>query len=155
MKIFRILIVGAFALLLLSGCLRVYKIDVQQGNDLSEKQLAALEVGLNRQEVRALLGTPLIDDPFRQDRWDYYYTFKEGRSKEVTRRRLTLFFDENVLARVEGLVEPETVRTEPVDVEALGSAGDSAQLEAENEEQRTGFWARVGAAIRGDEGQAE
>ena len=155
MKIFRILIVGALALLLLSGCLRVYKIDVQQGNDLSEKQLDALEVGLNRQEVRALLGTPLIDDPFRQDRWDYYYTFKEGRSNEATRRRLTLFFDENVLARIEGRIEPETVRTKPVDVEELGTAGDSAHLEAEEEGQRAGFWARFGAAIRGDADQAE
>ncbi|MCZ7600479.1 MAG: outer membrane protein assembly factor BamE [Gammaproteobacteria bacterium] len=74
-------IVCLLALLLASGCIRVYRIDVQQGNDLTPKQVEALEVGMNRQQVRALLGTPLVDDPFRRDRWDYFYTFKGGREE--------------------------------------------------------------------------
>lgn len=155
MKSPRILLALAVLTLALAGCLRVYKIDVQQGNDLSEKQLSALEVGMDRQAVRALLGTPLLDDPFRQDRWDYFYAFKPGRSKEVTRRQVSLFFDGDRLARVEGGLEEETVRANAVDVEEMIKAEREAR-EAEEDARRAeqpGFWDRVSTAVRRIEGE--
>jgi len=144
------------AVLLASGCIRVYRIDVQQGNDLTPKQVEALEVGMNRQQVRALLGTPLVDDPFRQDRWDYFYTFKGGREKEVARRRISLFFDGETLARIEGDLEEETVPATYVDLDEL-PRGDLAPADSTEEADRPGFWQRLGQRFGNDEaaGQAE
>ncbi|MCL2886544.1 MAG: outer membrane protein assembly factor BamE, partial [Betaproteobacteria bacterium] len=80
-----------------------YKIDVQQGNVLDQNTVAQLKPGQTKDQVRFLLGTPLIVDVFHQQRWDYVYHFKSGRTGEVDRRRLTLFFDaDNRLARVDG-----------------------------------------------------
>lgn len=113
----RILIVGVLALALLSGCVRVYRIDVQQGNDLTERQVQQLQTGMSRQAVRALLGTPLIDDPFRQNRWDYYYQMKEGREKEMTRRVISLFFEDEALVRIEGGLDSEVVPVPEINLE--------------------------------------
>jgi len=90
---------------LLAGCsnfkIGPHRIDVQQGNALDQDNLARLKPGLNRSQVRFLLGTPLIVDPFRDDRWDYVYVFhKAGRLAE--QKRVSLFFEGDLLARIEG-----------------------------------------------------
>ncbi|MDR2188539.1 MAG: outer membrane protein assembly factor BamE [Azonexus sp.] len=86
--------------------IREYKIDVQQGNVLRQDMVAQLKPGQTKDQVRFLLGTPLIADIFHQQRWDYVYRFKSGKTGEVESRRLTLFFDaDNRLQRVEGDVE--------------------------------------------------
>ncbi len=95
-------------LLLLSltaGCSSVnigpHRIDVQQGNALDQENVARLKPGLNRSQVRFLLGTPLVIDPFRNDRWDYVYVnYKAGKLAE--QRGITLFFEGDTLARIEG-----------------------------------------------------
>ena len=80
----------------LSGCL--YHIDIQQGNFIDKETLAKLKPGMTRAQVKFLLGTPLIADPFSPDRWDYlYYTRPGTRIKDV--RRLTLYFDGDHLQR--------------------------------------------------------
>ncbi|HSQ05349.1 MAG TPA: outer membrane protein assembly factor BamE, partial [Burkholderiales bacterium] len=71
----------ALLLLLLAGCSRVpmlpnltpYKIDVQQGNYITQDMVAKLKPGMTRSQVRFILGTPLIADPFHAQRWDYLY----------------------------------------------------------------------------------
>ncbi len=85
--------------LLLSGCfLRPYRIDVQQGNYIDRAEIAKLKPQMTRAQVRFLLGTPLIADPFNPNRWDYlYYTRPSGRIKDV--RRLTLYFEGDRLKR--------------------------------------------------------
>lgn len=151
----KLLLSLALATLLTTGCVRVYKIDVQQGNDLSERQLEGLNVGMDRQQVRALLGTPLIDDPFRQDRWDYFYALREGNSKDTTRRRMSLYFEGETLARIEGGLETETVRQKPVDVEEMieeDREREKALAEAQRADQ-AGFWDGVSAALRRIEGE--
>jgi outer membrane protein assembly factor BamE len=83
----------------LSGCfIRPYKMDIQQGNSLDQSQLAKLKPGMTRSQVRFVMGTPLVADPFHLDRWDYLYIErKKGRLVEY--RRLTLYFDGDKLRR--------------------------------------------------------
>ncbi|HTT39617.1 MAG TPA: outer membrane protein assembly factor BamE [Burkholderiales bacterium] len=78
---------------LLSACfLLPHKIDVQQGNYLDKDVVGKLKLGMTRSQVRFLLGTPLIADPFHPDRWDYMYIdYKGGRLK--AEKRLTLTFE--------------------------------------------------------------
>jgi outer membrane protein assembly factor BamE len=78
----------------------VYKLDVNQGNYISRDQVERLKVGQTRQQVRQVLGTPLLTDPFHADRWDYVYEFeRQGRTLEHT--QLTVFFVNDRVARWE------------------------------------------------------
>ena len=81
--------------------LGVYRIDVQQGNVLTEEMLAQLTPGMEKRKVRFLLGTPMLVDTFNQDRWDYIYTFARG-GGNIEQRQITLFFEKERLARIEG-----------------------------------------------------
>lgn len=83
----------AIALLTLpvTGC--VYRVDVQQGNLLEDKEIEAIKVGMTHSQVRFLLGTPAIADPFHADRWDYIYYFRRGRQRTVDRAWLIVYFD--------------------------------------------------------------
>lgn len=78
-----------------------YKIDVRQGNYVTQEMVAQLKPGLTRDQVRFILGTPMVADMFHADRWDYLYRFQPGRG-EVQERRLTVFFVDNRLSRVAG-----------------------------------------------------
>ncbi len=84
-----------------SGC--VYRMTVQQGNYLDPKQVSQLQVGMTRSQVRFLLGTPMLPDAFDRDRWDYLYYQKIGRLKKADQRRLTVFFVEEKVERVENI----------------------------------------------------
>lgn len=74
-----------------TGC--VYRVDVQQGNLLEEKDVDAIKAGMTRSQVRFLLGTPAVADPFHQDRWDYIYYFRQGRSHTADRSWVIVYFD--------------------------------------------------------------
>ena len=94
----KILITLTTMALLLGGC--AHKIEIQQGNVVTQAQMEQLKVGMDRRQVRALLGTPLLIDPFHPDRWDYYYSM--SRAKELKKRyRLTVFFSGNSVVRFE------------------------------------------------------
>jgi outer membrane protein assembly factor BamE len=80
-----------------------YKIDIQQGNVLTQEMVAQLKPGQTRDQVRFLLGTPLVIDIFHQQRWDYIYRYQSGQTGNVESRKLTVFFDaEGRLERVGG-----------------------------------------------------
>jgi outer membrane protein assembly factor BamE len=87
-------------LFFVSGC-AVYKMDINQGNYLTQDMVARLKVGQTKQQVRAILGTPLISDSFHQDRWDYVYSLEERGWHQVT-RSFVAFFDGDKLIRWEG-----------------------------------------------------
>jgi outer membrane protein assembly factor BamE len=77
-----------------------YKIDIVQGNFVSREQVAALKDGMSRAQVRDILGTPLLTSIFHADRWDYVFTFKR-QGAESQARRVTVFFKDDVLAKVQ------------------------------------------------------
>ena len=79
----------------------VYKLDINQGNYLSQDMVDKLRVGQTKAQVRQLLGTPLIISPFRDSRWDYVYEFTQ-QGKVVAHRTFTAYFVDDKLARWEG-----------------------------------------------------
>ncbi len=111
MSIIRVLF-PAFLALGFSACSYVprivteYRIDVQQGNVLTQEMVAQLKPGLTRDQVRFILGTPMLTDMFHANRWDYVYRLQDGRTNAVESRRLTVFFDqEGRLEKLAGDVE--------------------------------------------------
>ena len=105
--IFKIIILSL--LLSIYGCsgklFTVYKIDVQQGNAVEPEKVAELEIGMTKEQVKFLLGTPLVTDIFHPDRWDYVFYLIPGYG-ERQRRHLTLYFDgENVSEIIKKKIE--------------------------------------------------
>ena len=94
------------ACLALSGCGRlIYKIDVQQGNFVTEDVIARVKTGMTKAEVRQILGTPLIADIFHANRWDYYFSAeKNGRAGDRT--LLSVFFENDRVVSVKGEGRP-------------------------------------------------
>jgi outer membrane protein assembly factor BamE len=83
----------------LSAC--AFRIDIQQGNLLEEEAIDQVAVGMSRSAVQFLLGTPMVADSFHRERWDYTYYFKRGRSKEIERRWLVVYFEGDEVARLD------------------------------------------------------
>lgn len=108
--------------LLLGGCgyfqfPGVYKIYVQQGNIITDEMVDQLQQGMTRRQVRFVMGTPLVEDTFHADRWDYIWTLKDPRGN--TRRQLfTVWFEGDSLVKFEGdytkgQVQQETEAAKP------------------------------------------
>lgn len=85
----------------LSGC-SVYRHEIVQGNFISQEQVQALQVGMPRAYVRQILGTPLITDLFRGERWDYVFTMQHRRGVQPKKYAVSVFFAGDALQRVEG-----------------------------------------------------
>ena len=92
---------------LLSGCGTnfgfpgAYRIDVEQGNIVTSEMVEQLQPGMTRRQVRFVMGTPLIEDTFNPDRWDYRYLLRNG-NELLSETQLTLWFEGDELVRVEG-----------------------------------------------------
>ncbi len=86
----RALILIAALLTVVSGC--VFRANISQGNLIEQDDLDQIEVGMTRNQIRFLLGTPMIDDPFHKDRWDYIYYLKVGRKDTVAKRWVSILF---------------------------------------------------------------
>ena len=81
-----------------SGC--VYRATISQGNLIKQVDLDQVEVGMTRNQVRFLLGTPMIDDPFNRDRWDYVYYLKRGRQDASFKRWVSVFFEDDRVSEI-------------------------------------------------------
>ncbi len=79
----------------------VYKLDINQGNYIAQDQVDRLRAGQTRQQVRTILGTPLVTSAFRPDQWNYVYEFKR-QGRDLEHRNLTVYFVNDKLARWEG-----------------------------------------------------
>ena len=95
-------------LVLFTGCsvmqgfsLRPYRMNVQQGNFLEATDVDQIQVGMTRSQVRFLIGTPMVADPFNVDRWDYVFFFKVGRTREEISSHLTVWFEEDRVVRID------------------------------------------------------
>lgn len=85
----------------------VYKINVEQGNIVTQEMVDQLKPGMSKRQVRFILGTPLIEDSFNQDRWDYTYVTRNGKNV-IAEQQLTVFFDGDELTRFTGTLTPGT-----------------------------------------------
>ncbi len=87
-----------FLILLTQAC--VYQANLAQGNFVDKENLDQVEIGMTRNQVRFLLGTPMIDDPFHEDRWDYIYYLKIGREKAILKTWVSIFFENDTVSDI-------------------------------------------------------
>ena len=83
---------------LTSGC--VYRSNIAQGNLIEQDDLDQVEVGMTRNQIRFLLGTPMIDDPFHKSRWDYVYFLKIGRKDAAFKRWVSVEFENDLVREI-------------------------------------------------------
>ena len=86
----------------LAPSLTPYRMEIQQGNYITQEMVAQLKPGLTRDQVRFVLGTPLVSDIFHEERWDYVFLRQRANSREIEYRRIAVFFEDGKLKRVEG-----------------------------------------------------
>jgi outer membrane protein assembly factor BamE len=107
-------------LLLLAGCSSVpsllYKIEIQQGNAITQEMVNKLKPGMTRSQVRFALGSPMISDAFHENRWDYVYRL-EQKGKLVEQRHLAVFFEGDKLVRTNGTFTPSLAFVQPPSTE--------------------------------------
>ncbi len=108
----------------ISSLLTPYRIDIRQGNHITQEMVSQLKPGQSRDQVRFILGTPLISDPYHAERWDYVYRFQPGHG-EAQQRRVTIFFSDGKLSRIAGdVMGKETSITQGVvEIEPLEKTG--------------------------------
>lgn len=147
----------AGVVLALAGCkqapelpavLSPYKIDIQQGNVITQEMLSKLKAGMTRAQVRFVLGSPLVVDPFRGDRWDYVSMYQK-QGKEVERRRITVIFDEDKLIRIDGDVtlNDSSLAPEPVAEKPAAAAKPPAKAAPPVEPAKPAPVAKPAAAL--------
>jgi len=111
-----------------------YRVEVVQGNFVSKEQVEALQKGMSREQVRQILGTPLVSSVFHNDRWDYVFSLRR-QGVEPQQRRLTVYFKDDMMERAEGDTMPseaEFVST----LQVKNRPGKVPRLEATEEELR-------------------
>jgi outer membrane protein assembly factor BamE len=137
-------------LLVLSGCSSegdrklpgVYRVDVQQGNIIEQEMLDKLRPGMDRNQVRFIMGTPAVTDPFHADRWDYLFTLsKGGRTRE--QRHVILYFKNDKLTHITGDVV-QGARKSPGE---LTEEARASTVEVPLESNKPGLFSRMFNAL--------
>ena len=90
-------------ILVISGC--IYTMDIQQGNLLDQEAIDQIQISMTRSQVKFLLGTPIVQDSFHQNRWDYLYYLKLGNSNALDKRWLTIYFLDDLVSRIDKELE--------------------------------------------------
>ena len=138
----------SFFLFLVLGCSRSYdgsfnapllhKIDIQQGNVIDQEMLNKLQPGMDKKQVKFIMGTPVLVDPFHNERWEYIYSFQEG-GKVREQRHITLHFEGGKLAHISGDIEVSNV---PRQKEAIITE-ENAVIVPESDKEKKGFFGRL------------
>ena len=104
----------------LTGCdlVKLHRIDVQQGNLVTQKMIDKLKPGMTKEQVIYVMGQPLALNSFDQTRWDYIHTFSIERTQPV-RRVVSLYFDGDFLIRFEGYLKPSSSQDDALDETSL------------------------------------
>ena len=121
--------------LLASGC--VYKMNIQQGNYLVAESVSQLKEGMTRSQVRFLLGTPMVPDAFDESRWDYYYFLNTRKFDKPLERRLTVYFQDEKVQRIENQGVPTQSDLDQLEQDLKRA------IEANRKNTRQPFWKRV------------
>src|SRR5688572_27566445 len=121
--------------LLTSGC--VYKMNVQQGNYLVTESVSQLKEGMTRSQVRFLLGTPMVPVAFDDSRWDYYYLLRSRHFDKPLERRLTVYFADEKVQRIENQGVPTQTDLAQMEQDLKRA------IEANRKNTRQPFWKRV------------
>ena len=103
----------------------VYKISIPQGNIITQEMVDQLRPGMSKRQVIFVMGTPLVRDPYHQDRWDYIYSFQPG-GGERGQEKITVFFIDDQLVRFEGDFVPTAI------AEATAEAASQSDGEVTN-----------------------
>lgn len=114
----KLVITALASLALLGGCGNfgsmdfpgVYKISIPQGNIITQEMVDQLRPGMTKRQVIFVMGTPLVRDPYHQDRWDYVYNFQPG-GGERGQERLSVVFEDDQLVSFSGDFEPTPTET--------------------------------------------
>lgn len=96
--------------LLLMGCGLLYRPEMQQGNPVTAEALANLKPGLTKRQVRLVLGSPPVSDPFHPDRWEYVHSVARAGDQPKPPARLTLYFSNDQLVYADGTPVPPALR---------------------------------------------
>ena len=107
-----------------------YKIDIQQGNVITQEMVNQLRPGMTREQVRYVMGQALLPDAFNRDRWDYVYSFQQG-SEQRVQQTLSVFFENDLLVNLEGNFRPDG--KDNLVIDQVSAAANKA---AQNEKQR-------------------
>lgn len=140
-------ILAAMAALLLASCsstglpipdIKPYRIEIQQGNFVSQEMVSKLKPGMSKDQVRFVLGTPLITDSFHADRWDYVFRRQRENSSALEHRKIAVFFEDGKLKRVEG-----DVRQAPKEGAAAAAASEEPKPAAPDRPQEKSWWQKL------------
>lgn len=141
---------------------KIYRIEIQQGNYVTQEMVAQLKNGMTREQVRYVLGTPLVTDIFHADRWDYVF-YRERSGGDFEQRRLAVFFDkEGRLVRLEGdviparegasvpapvpaapVTAPSSAQPKPAAGEKTGPAAAKTEAAKTEQGKERGFFGRI------------
>lgn len=100
------ILITALLTVLLSGC--IYTPDIHQGNIVSQEMVDQLRPGMNKRQIAFIMGTPLLQDPFHDNRWDYIYTNQPG-GMDRMQKRISIFFKNEELSGLQGDFKPGTL----------------------------------------------
>ncbi len=135
----RFALIALFVTPFLAGCGSnfgfpgVYRIDVEQGNIVTPEMIEQLRPGMSRRQVRFVMGTPLVEDTFNPDRWDYRYTLRNG-VDTLEESRLSVFFEGDTLVNVTGSEVPDWAQPQGSDNEPAEDDNKSAEGELAGDE---------------------
>lgn len=97
-------LIAGLAIVTLSGC--VYRMDIPQGNRIDPELVEQLEIGMSRNQVEFLLGTPALVDLHHPDQWYYVFYLKSGDDEKIQKSVMTLTFSGELLSKIDGDLNP-------------------------------------------------